>query len=86
MEKTTKRVTKNIVSETLELQLDADIYERCIDVLNEKSVVSPTFKKLLSENSKNGLPDITLPNILIENMIIKFGCHDQEKGNCLASR
>ena len=39
----TKRVTKNIVSETLELQLDADIYERCIDVLNAKSVVSPTF-------------------------------------------
>ena len=43
MEKTTKRVTKNIVSEMLELQLDADIYERCIDVLNAKSVVSSTF-------------------------------------------
>ena len=47
--------------------MDPDTYDTSIDVLNEKSVVSPTLAKLLSKISKNGLPDI-----LIGNMVSKF--------------
>ena len=41
-------------------------------MLSAKSVESPTLAKLLSEISKNGLPEISLPNILIGNIVTKF--------------
>ena len=41
-------------------------------MLSGKSVVSPKLAKLLSEISKNGLPETSLPNILIGNMVTKF--------------
>ena len=68
-------VTKGVEernSEIFELQLDGDTYDVCTDVLSTKSVVSPTLAKILSEISKNGLPDASLPNILAGNMVTKF--------------
>ena len=50
----TKGVSKKIVSEIFELQLDADTCDTRTDMLSAKSLVSPTLAKLLSEISKNG--------------------------------
>ena len=59
-------------SEIFELQLHADTNDVYIDVLSTKPVVSPTLAKLISEISKNRLPDTSLPNILAGNMVTKF--------------
>ena len=68
----TKGIAKKIVSEIFELQLDADTYDTCNDVLSAKSVASPTLAKVLSEISKNELPETSPPNISIGNVVTKF--------------
>ena len=62
-----KGVAKKIVK-YWNYKLDAGTY----DVLSAKSAVSPTLVKLLSEISKTGLPETSLPYILIVNMLTKF--------------
>ena len=67
-----KELPKRIVCQIFEIQLDADAYDTRIDLLSAKFVLSLTLVKRLLENSKNGLPDTFLPNILIGNMVTKF--------------
>ena len=65
----TKSVAKEIVKEIHSIEHEKDQYHSRIDIQSAKSEVSPTLSRLLSEISKEGLKESSLPQIYIGNII-----------------